>query len=200
MNADYDYTQSVPRTPTDGAYYLPWIESDSNGGHTLEFLYVPAAQDPIALARSVDPRRVYPKNLRKITMESIAETGRIVGGQHRLPTKAILYADVEARERALRPDANQYDEPSGTASWYYRADMAYPRPILPTSSCFRFQDSSSANSAGENIGIDPRETVSPEEMPAWRKDDETQSKKANKRFDPIQKNKKKASPRKRKNN
>ena len=130
-------------------------------------------------------------------MESLTENGRLVGGPHRLPIKPILFADVEARERALRTDGTQFDGPSGTVSWYYRADMAVPRPILPTSSVMRFHNPLPC----EEIGIDPLETIGNGDVPAWRGKEKTLSKKEeSKRFDPIQKNlkKKKAGPKKRK--
>ena len=130
-------------------------------------------------------------------MESLSENGRIVGGPHRLPPKPILYMDVEARERALRTDGTQYDGPSGTVSWYYRADMAAPRPILPTSSVISFH-SLAAGRAYEEIGIDPLKTIGGKDIPAWRSKKEIPSKRKNRHLNSIEKNDKKAGPRKRK--
>jgi hypothetical protein len=172
-------------------------ESNPAGEQNMDFIHVPPSPiDPDVLARSFDPRKLYHDKVRKITMESLSENGRIVGGPHRLPPKPILYVDVEARERALRTDGTQYDGPSGTVSWYYRADMAAPRPILPTSSVLCFH-SLAADRACEEIGIDPLKTIGGRDIPAWRSKKETLSKRRNRHFNPIKKNNKKASPRKR---
>jgi hypothetical protein len=193
-----------PRTSDHGSFYIPFDtaaqvyfidESNATVEQILDYYdYVPASPiDPDTFARSFDPRKIYHDQVRKITMESLSENGRIVGGPHRLPPKPILFADVEARKRALRTDGTQFDGPSGTVSWYYRADMALPHPILPTSSVLRFRNSLPS----EEIGIDPLETIGGGDIPTWRGKEETVLKKGNKRFDPIQKHKK-AGPKKHK--
>lgn len=199
-----DRTESAPRTPIHGSFYIPWLDPvqesyviDETIQTVDDLFYVPPSPiDYVALARSLDPRATYRKEVRKITMDSLVVNARIVGGPHRLPPKPILYADVEARERALRTDGTQYDGPSGAVSWYYRADIAVPLPIAPTSSVIRSKNSLPAGRAGEKIGVDPLETLGGGTTPTWRKPEATQSKKVDKRFDPIQKNKK-DSPKKR---
>lgn len=179
-------TESAPYTPVHNSFYCVPV-------------YIPPPIDYDELARACDPRRMYSGEVRKVTMESLVQDGSIVGGPHCLPPRPILYADVEARERALRTDGTQHDGPPGSVSWHYRADMAVPRPIPPTSSVIRSQDFLPTGPAGEGIGIDPLQIIRGGTVPAWRKDEETQTKKQNKRFDPIRNNKKKASPKKRKN-
>lgn len=203
MNTHHTESAPVPDTLDGGNYFYPCFDPEAEVyfidetsptiEQVLDFVYVPPSPiDPDAFAASCDPRKIYHDNVRKITMDSLSVNGSLVGGPHRLPPKPILFADVEARERALKTDGTQYDGPSGTVSWYYRADMAAPRPILPTSSVIRFQNPL----PGEEIGIDPLETIGGGDIPAWRAKEETLAKKEKKRFDPIQK-KKKASPKKR---
>ncbi|KAF8817176.1 hypothetical protein BYT27DRAFT_6948514 [Phlegmacium glaucopus] len=197
MNANR--TESAPLTPLHDCY-IPWIDPvprahviDGTNWTIDDFPYDPPSPiDLDALARDCDPRGMYPREVRKITMDSLVKNARIVGGPHCLPPKPILYMDIQAREMALNPDGTQHKAPSGIRSWYYRADMAQPPPIPPIASIIR----SKIPLPDSGIGIDPLETLGGT-PPARRRNLETKPKRGRKRFDPIQVN---TSPKKRNRN